>query len=109
MKQLLNKCKNMNFRAIHDVKRVMNRVDRRSSESTETPGQTITKLCQLEYLVVIFLEFLNACFGRSLDAIVSQLIALNEQILPTAICFASVLRTFFFKFITKARALTLMQ
>lgn len=35
LKLFLNKCENMNFSAIHDVKRVMNRVDWRSTESTE--------------------------------------------------------------------------
>lgn len=68
----------MNFSAMHDVKRGMNRVYGHSMEGTEKTGQTITNMRRIGNFVVIPLQILNIYGSRSLDATAWDILALNE-------------------------------
>lgn len=86
LKPLLNKDRSMNYSAIQDVKDVMESATGQSTERTDRPGHTITKLQHLGNLVVISLRVFNANCGRSLDANLSGALALNDPILYPAFC-----------------------
>lgn len=95
----------MNFSAIHDVKQVITIVVRQTTENTDRPGETITKLRRVGGLIVIFAKFLNSYCRRSLDANVREILALNEQILFQEFSFAAFLRPFLFNSITNGESL----